>query len=370
MMSANITAASTSWRRTGCSVTSAHSSGCAADVEEAVALADRAVLGQRPAGLPHEPHRCPLDRLSPAGSDEKRLGHPPRLVRCRDRSSHAGSRGCSTSREPARAAPPASRSRTPARPRGATTSRCSYHWLDPLGNPIYWDGIRTPLPRPVAPEERITLRVDVRAPIPPGRYRFALDLVAEHRAWFAELGQGGPEDELEVRPRVEAAALDEVADVDLPPGWVLAPAPPSSRLPPTPKATPSWRRPSIRRAACAVRSNPGATTPAATRASHTRCSVPPSSAGSSSSGSPTSRGFLPSRRRPTSRGSTTAVWPSNQPRSGRTRRSDGPRARRTRRARGQLPCRRPRCRPPCRADRRPRSGRRRPPPSGPPRCRA
>ena len=27
MMSANITAASTSWRRTGCSVTSAHSSG-------------------------------------------------------------------------------------------------------------------------------------------------------------------------------------------------------------------------------------------------------------------------------------------------------------------------------------------------------
>jgi hypothetical protein len=100
---------------------------------------------------------------------------------------------------------------------------CSYHWLDPLGNPIYWDGIRTPLPRPVAPEERITLRVDVRAPIPPGRYRFALDLVAEHRAWFAELGEGGPEDELEVRPRVEAAALDEVADVHLPPGWVLAP---------------------------------------------------------------------------------------------------------------------------------------------------
>ncbi len=30
MMSANITAASTSWRRTGCSVTSAQSSGCRA----------------------------------------------------------------------------------------------------------------------------------------------------------------------------------------------------------------------------------------------------------------------------------------------------------------------------------------------------
>ena len=139
---------------------------------------------------------------------------------------------------------------------------CSYHWLDPLGNPIYWDGIRTPLPRPVAPEERITLRVDVRAPIPPGRYRFALDLVAEHRAWFAELGEGGPEDELEVRPRVEAAQLWTRSPTSTSrPAGSSPPAPPSSRLPPTPRATPSWRRPSIRRAACAVRSSPGATTP-------------------------------------------------------------------------------------------------------------
>jgi hypothetical protein len=28
----------------------------------------------------------------------------------------------------------------------------------------------------------------VRGPIPPGRYRLALDAVAEHRAWFSELG--------------------------------------------------------------------------------------------------------------------------------------------------------------------------------------
>ncbi len=98
---------------------------------------------------------------------------------------------------------------------------CSYHWLDALGNPIVWDGIRTPLPRPIEPKGRITLRVDVRAPIPPGRYRFALDLVAEHRAWFAELGSAGPEEELDVLARVDAARLDEVADVLLPPGWEL-----------------------------------------------------------------------------------------------------------------------------------------------------
>ena len=100
---------------------------------------------------------------------------------------------------------------------------CSYHWLDALGNPIVWDGIRTPLPRPVPPGERVTLRVGVRAPIPPGRYRFALDLVAEHRAWFAEVGEGGPEEELDVLPRVDASRLDEVATVHVPPGWELAP---------------------------------------------------------------------------------------------------------------------------------------------------
>src|SRR5947207_12842327 len=82
---------------------------------------------------------------------------------------------------------------------------CSYHWLDTLGNPIVWDGIRTPLPQPVAPGERVTLSAAVRAPMPPAAYRFALDLVAEHRAWFAELGADGPGDEVDVLPRVEAA---------------------------------------------------------------------------------------------------------------------------------------------------------------------
>ena len=104
-----------------------------------------------------------------------------------------------------------------------TDVSCSYHWLDGLGNPIVWDGIRTPLPREVAPDERVTLRVAVRAPIPPGAYRFALDLVAEHRAWFGELGEAGPVEQLEVRPRVEAERLEDVADVHVPDGWELAP---------------------------------------------------------------------------------------------------------------------------------------------------
>jgi len=101
----------------------------------------------------------------------------------------------------------------------------SYHWLDDRGNAIVWDGIRTPLPRTVSPGDRSELRIDVRAPIPPGHYRLALDLVAEHRAWFGELGGQPLQAEIEVVPRVDGASLEieavvHVADgVERPPDW-------------------------------------------------------------------------------------------------------------------------------------------------------
>jgi hypothetical protein len=76
-----------------------------------------------------------------------------------------------------------------------------YHWLDDRDNPIVWDGERTPLP-PLAPGESISVDARVRAPMPPGRYRLALDLVAEHRAWFSELGSATATAEIEVAPRV------------------------------------------------------------------------------------------------------------------------------------------------------------------------
>jgi hypothetical protein len=75
----------------------------------------------------------------------------------------------------------------------------SYHWLDERGNPILWDGIRTPVE--AGPGERREVEAPVRAPIPPGRYRIAFDLVDEHRFWLAELGSFAPELELEVLPR-------------------------------------------------------------------------------------------------------------------------------------------------------------------------
>ena len=76
----------------------------------------------------------------------------------------------------------------------------SYHWLDERGNPIVWDGLRTALP-PLLPGEEGTLDAALYAPVPPGRYRFALDLVVEGRAWLSELGSATAERDVTVVPR-------------------------------------------------------------------------------------------------------------------------------------------------------------------------
>jgi len=93
----------------------------------------------------------------------------------------------------------------------------AYHWLDSRDNPIVWDGDRTPAPY-LEPGARGTVDVAVRAPIPPGPYRLAFDLVAEHRAWFSELGSAMlPID-------VIVAARQGEPRADLPPGVEATPA--------------------------------------------------------------------------------------------------------------------------------------------------
>jgi hypothetical protein len=81
----------------------------------------------------------------------------------------------------------------------------SYHWLDPFGNAIVWDGIRTPFSGAVAPGEGVRVELRVRGPMPPGRYRLALDLVDEGRVWFEEVGNVVLEREVDVAPRIERA---------------------------------------------------------------------------------------------------------------------------------------------------------------------
>jgi len=82
----------------------------------------------------------------------------------------------------------------------------SYHWLDERGNPIVWDGIRTPLSQVVDPGGTLRQELPVRAPIPPGRYRLAVDLVEEHRFWLAELGNAPHEEDVEVAARDASGA--------------------------------------------------------------------------------------------------------------------------------------------------------------------
>ena len=94
----------------------------------------------------------------------------------------------------------------------------SYHWLDERGNPIDWDGVRTPVD--AAPGERRIVEATLRGPIPPGRYKLALDLVDESRYWLAELGNHSPTLDVEVAPRDASSARAYVpADAERAPDW-------------------------------------------------------------------------------------------------------------------------------------------------------
>jgi len=93
------------------------------------------------------------------------------------------------------------------RSRGEHGVQLAYHWLDPLGNPIVWDGTRTPLAAPVAPGERVALPLELEAPAPAGEYRLAVDLVHEFRFWFEELGNEPLAIPVDVEPRISARSL-------------------------------------------------------------------------------------------------------------------------------------------------------------------
>jgi hypothetical protein len=89
---------------------------------------------------------------------------------------------------------------------GADGLFIAYHWLDERGNPLVWDGERTPLEHTVEPGETLRQAFALRGPIPPGRYRLAVDLVRESRFWLAELGNAPFEEDVDVRPRDASGA--------------------------------------------------------------------------------------------------------------------------------------------------------------------
>lgn len=95
----------------------------------------------------------------------------------------------------------------PWRSRGREGIQLAYHWLDPLGNAIVWDGTRSALPETVRPGDTVELESSLTAPRPPGRYRLAFDLVEEFRFWFQEIGSTALELPIEVRPRIDERRL-------------------------------------------------------------------------------------------------------------------------------------------------------------------
>lgn len=95
----------------------------------------------------------------------------------------------------------------PWRSRTKEGVQLSYHWLDPLGNAIVWDGPRTALPHVVEPGATVELDVPVVAPRAPGAYRLAFDLVEEYRFWFEELGSIPLDLPVRVAPRIARRRL-------------------------------------------------------------------------------------------------------------------------------------------------------------------
>ncbi|HEU5264236.1 MAG TPA: hypothetical protein VFU34_06330 [Gaiellaceae bacterium] len=93
------------------------------------------------------------------------------------------------------------------RSRGGEGVQLSYHWLDPLGNAIVWDGTRTSLSNVVEPGQTVELEPIVVAPRPPGSYLLAFDLVEELRFWFQEVGSTPLEVPVEVKPRIAERRL-------------------------------------------------------------------------------------------------------------------------------------------------------------------
>lgn len=71
---------------------------------------------------------------------------------------------------------------------GANPVRISYHWLDSQGKPVVWDGLRTGLPRDIAPGETVGVNALLKAPGQPGTYILRWDLVREGVTWFSWAG--------------------------------------------------------------------------------------------------------------------------------------------------------------------------------------
>lgn len=64
----------------------------------------------------------------------------------------------------------------------------SYRWLKPDGTIAIKEGLRTPMPDSLAPEETTALNARIKTPKIPGKYRLSFSIVQENVAWFVDRG--------------------------------------------------------------------------------------------------------------------------------------------------------------------------------------
>ena len=67
---------------------------------------------------------------------------------------------------------------------GANPVNLSFHWYDPSGAPVVWDGARTPLGADVPVGGQLVVTANVVAPSAAGTYALRFSLVKEGIAWF------------------------------------------------------------------------------------------------------------------------------------------------------------------------------------------
>ncbi len=71
---------------------------------------------------------------------------------------------------------------------GADAVRLAYHWIDPSGAAVVWDGLRTALPGDVAPGESLAVVARIQPPPDGLSYALRFDLVRDGVAWFSDRG--------------------------------------------------------------------------------------------------------------------------------------------------------------------------------------
>jgi hypothetical protein len=62
----------------------------------------------------------------------------------------------------------------------------SYHWMSEDGEPLVWEGVRTPLPSDVASGDSLIVRIFVHSPEVPGNYYWNPAAVQEGVRWIPD----------------------------------------------------------------------------------------------------------------------------------------------------------------------------------------